>query len=312
MENSLQKEIMDKMQVLEASSFKPRMTADQMVSALSKLESEFGVDLKPLVEGPDLKRIAYGKMSDAMYDFKEKVEDNTYIHQGKLYIIGQGDDLQVKVLPKYNQKVEMTQFMGHEFTPAERDNLYINGQAGAVIELDRNFGREGGPKMERCFVSFDKDLNRFRAVAVDKVSDKVFSHFFGKPLDQEQSAILKEGKPLMMTTEGVDGKARNIVIQFDAYEFGLRQTPALFFAPRKFLGVELSQEQRQALSSGQDVHIAGMKKKDGSTFNADVHMNRQAKIEFSIKKKQAETVKSEQEQPKKEQPKKRKAAKLKM
>ncbi|MDE5703220.1 MAG: DUF3945 domain-containing protein [Bacteroidales bacterium] len=104
--------------------------------------------------------------------------------------------------------------------------------------------------MEKCFVTYDRELNRFKAVAVDKISDKAFSQIYGQKLSEEQQAILKEGKPVLYTAKGNDGQDRNVVLQFDAFEFGLKQWPAIFAAPRQFLGLNWMRVSARLLPRG--------------------------------------------------------------
>lgn len=285
----LQKEIREKMAAMEASASKPRVTADQMVAFLSKMEVENKMDIKELVEGGDLRRLAYGRLTNKMYDYTVKSEngEQEFSHTGKLYISGKDGDAKIGVLSRFDKEVDQTQYMGHVFTPEERSNLFMNGQAGNVIEIDRNHGKEGvEPQLEKCFVTYDRELNRFKAVAVDKISDKAFSQIYGQKLSEEQQAILKEGKPVLYTAKGNDGQDRNVVLQFDAFEFGLKQWPAIFAAPRQFLGAKLDESQRKALAEGQDVELHDMKKKDGTTFNAKVKLNDKAKVVFVAAAKQ--------------------------
>lgn len=102
----LQKEIREKMAAMEASASKPRVTADQMVSFLSKMEVENKMDIKELVEGGDLRRLAYGRLTNKMYDYTVKSEngEQEFSHTGKLYISGKDGDAKIGVLSRFDKE----------------------------------------------------------------------------------------------------------------------------------------------------------------------------------------------------------------
>lgn len=283
LQESLQEEIKRQMTFMETSSFKPRVNAEQMLDFLSRAQNEQRLNVAALVASNDFNRLAYGRLTEKLYGYTEKADDGKeYVREGKFYLAGQGEETRLEVIPRYTLEQDRSQYKGHAFSYEERGNLFANGQAGAIIPIDLNYGKEGTePNVVGCYVSFDRDLNRFRHLPAEKVPERAFDHFFGKKLDEEQVKTLREGKPLLISETGKDGKEHRVVIQFDAFEFGLKKCPALFFAPKKFLGVELSDDQRRNLAEGKDVELEGMKKKDGTTFSALIRMGEKANITFA-------------------------------
>lgn len=313
MDESIRKEATEKMGQLESGSYKPRVSTEQMLGFLEDMEAK-GVDVKVLVSSQDLRRLAYGKMTNKMYGFQEARDNKVFDEQGKFYLTS-GEKPELKAITLYTKEQDRSQYKGHAFTPEEKDNLFKNGQAGAVIELDVNHGKEGmDPKMEKCYVSYDRDLNRFKAVPAEKISENTFKKFYGHELSDDQAAQLKTGKPVMVELPDAKGNVRKTVLQFDSFEFGLKQYPAVFFAPRKFLGVELTDEQRKALGEGKTVQLNDLAKKDGTKFNAKVKLNGEAKVAFEpgekkvVKNAVAAVEKPKVDKPKLDKPKKKKAA----
>ena len=313
MDESIRNEAMEKLGQMETGSYKPRVNAEQMLSYLEEMAAK-GVDVKELVGSQDLRRLAYGKMTSKLYGFQEARDNKVYDEQGKFYLTG-GDKPELKAITVYHRELDRSQFKGHAFTPEEKDNIFKNGQAGAVIELDVNHGKEGmEPKMEKCYVSYDRDLNRFRALPVEKISENMFKKYFGHELSDDQATQLKAGKPILVELPNAKGEIKKKVLQFDAWNFSLREDPAVFFAPRKFMGVELTDEQRKALGNGEAVQLTDLQKKDGTKFNAKVKLNGEAKVAFEpgekkvVKNAVAAVEKPKVDKPKLDKPKKKKAA----
>lgn len=297
MEETIKTEVKDQMGKLEAGSYKPRVSTEQMLDFVETLAAK-NVNVQELVNSQDLRRLAYGKMTSKLYAFTEERNGKRYEEQGKFYVNGKEQAAEIKAVTRFNQEVDRSQYKGHTFTPEEKNNLFQNSQAGAVVEIDVNHGKEGmEPKMEKCYVSFDRDLNRFKAVPAEKISGNTFKKFFGHEISDENAAALKEGKPVVVELPDKQGKQKKTVLQFDTYEFGLKQYPLKFFAPRKFLNVELTDAQREALGDGQAVELKGLQKKDGTTFDAKIKLGDNAKVEFEPREKQAEK-KSVAEKPK--------------
>ena len=303
MEESIRNEAMEKLGQMETGSYKPRVNAEQMLSYLEELAAK-GVDVKELVGSQDLRRLAYGKMTSKLYGFQQARDNKVYDEQGKFYLTG-GDKPELKAITVYHKELDRSQFKGHVFTAEEKNNIFQNGQAGTVIELDVNHGKEGvEPQMEKCYVSYDRDLNRFKAVPAEKISENTFKKFYGHELSDDQAAQLKTGKPVMAELPDAKGNVRKTVLQFDAFEFGLKQDPAVFFAPRKFLGVELTDEQRKALGNGEAVQLNDLQKKDGTKFNAKIKLDGEAKVAFEPgEKKAVKNAVDAVEKPKVEKPK---------
>lgn len=304
MEETIKSQAREKMEQLETGSYKPRVSTEQMLAFLEDMAAK-GVDVKELVGSKDLRQLAYGKMTSKMYAFQEARDNKVYEEQGKFYLTG-GEKPELKVITRYNKELDRSQYKGYTFTPEERNNLFQNGQAGSIIELDVNHGKEGmEPRMEKCYVSYDRDLNRFKAVPAEKISENTFKKFYGHELTDGQASQLKAGKPVMVELPDAKGNTRKTMLQFDTYEFGLKQYPLVFFAPRKFLGVELTDEQRSALGKGESVQLNDLQKKDGTKFSAKIKINAEGKVAFEPGEKKAEQKKVA-EKPKLEKPKQKK------
>lgn len=294
MQENLKKEIEEKMAAMQAAAPTHNFRGDaaQMTSYLENLEAR-GVDVEALVHSTDFRRLANGQLTENLYDVVEQKGENTYNNKAKFYISKDGNLSHItRFEPRNGEKVDRSQFRGHVFTPEERANLYANGNAGTLIEMDTNFGKEGmAPNVVPCFVSFDHKLNRFKCIEAAKISDKVFEKLYGQPLNEKQVADLKAGKPVLATTTARDGSERKVMLQFNAYELGLQTVPAMFFAQEKFMGAELTREQREALGAGKEVKLEGLTRTDKKTgqstvFSATVRLNENGRMEFVPKERQ--------------------------
>lgn len=293
MQENLKKEIEEKMAALQASApnHKFRGDAAQMTAFLENLEAR-GVNVEELVHSTDFRRLANGQLTDNLYEIKEQKGEKTYTNKAKFYISQNGELNHItRFEPRNGEKVDRSQFRGHVFTPEERANLFANGNAGALIEMDTNFGKEGQtPNVVPCYVSFDHKLNMFKAIDASKVNDRTFAKHFGQELSEQQAADLKAGKPVLLNITGKDGAERRVAVQFDTFEFGLKEVPAMFFAQKNFMGAEVSDEQRKALGNGQEVKLEGLTKINKTTgqatvFPATVRLNENGRMEFVSTKK---------------------------
>ena len=175
-------------------------------------------------------------------------------------------------------------YMGHKFSPEEKEQLLTTGNLGKTIEVT--------PKNAEPFsayVSIDPQTNEIIALRADRVS--IPKEIKGVTLSDTQYKDFVEGKAVKV--EGMtakSGKTFNATLQVNAERKGIdfifgegkslreRQGHNLVQqqgVPRKLCGLELSEKQREALDSGRTLYLKNMVDKKGQSFNAYVRMDKE-------------------------------------
>ena len=175
-------------------------------------------------------------------------------------------------------------YMGHKFSPEEKEQLLTTGNLGKTIEVT--------PKNTEPFsayVSIDPQTNEITALRADRVN--IPKEIKGVTLSDAQYKELVEGKAVKV--EGMtakSGKTFNATLQVNAERKGIdfifgegkslreRQEHNLVQqqgVPRKLCGLELSEKQREALDSGRTLYLKNMVDKQGQPFNAYVRMDKE-------------------------------------
>ena len=173
-------------------------------------------------------------------------------------------------------------YMGHKFSPEEKEQLLAIGNLGKTIEITP---KNGEPFV--AYVSIDPQTNELIALRADRVN--IPKEIKGVTLSDAQYKGLVEGKAVKV--EGMtakSGKSFNATLQVNAEKKGIefifenkqglkerQQHSQQQDEPRKLCGLELSDKQREALDSGRTLYLKNMVDKEGQPFNAYVKMDKE-------------------------------------
>lgn len=173
-------------------------------------------------------------------------------------------------------------YMGHKFSPEEKEQLLATGNLGKTIEITP---KKGEPFA--AYVSIDPLTNELIALRADRVN--IPKEIKGVTLSDVQYKDLVEGKAVKV--EGMtakSGKSFNATLQVNAERKGIefifdnnrgfkerQQQTQQQGVPHKLCGLELSDKQREALDSGRTLYLKNMVDKQGQSFNAYVRMDKE-------------------------------------
>jgi len=173
-------------------------------------------------------------------------------------------------------------YMGHKFSPEEKEQLLATGNLGKTIEITPKNGEPFA-----AYVSIDPQTNELIALRADRVN--IPKEIKGVTLSDAQYKDLVEGKAVKvedMTAKS--GKSFDAILQVNAEKKGIefifenkqglkerQQHMQQQGAPRKLCGLELSDKQREALDSGRTLYLKNMVDKEGQPFNAYVKMDKE-------------------------------------
>ena len=173
-------------------------------------------------------------------------------------------------------------YMGHKFSPNEKEQLLTTGNLGKTIEITPKNGEPFA-----AYISIDPQTNELIALRADRVN--IPKEIKGVTLSDAQYKDLVEGKAVKV--EGMtakSGKSFNATLQVNAEKKGIefifenkqglkerQQHSQQQGAPHKLCGLELSDKQREALDSGRTLYLKNMVDKEGQPFNAYVKMDKE-------------------------------------
>ena len=173
-------------------------------------------------------------------------------------------------------------YMGHKFSPEEKEQLLATGNLGKTIEITPKNGEPFA-----AYISIDPQTNELIALRADRVN--IPKEIKGVTLSDAQYKDLVEGKAVKV--EGMtakSGKSFNATLQVNAEKKGIefifenkqglkerQQHSQQQGAPRKLCGLELSDKQCEALDSGRTLYLKNMVDKEGQPFNAYVKMDKE-------------------------------------
>ena len=177
-------------------------------------------------------------------------------------------------------------YFGVKFNEDDKKKLLSTGNLGRVVEAEFKQGEK-----TPVLLSLDKQTNEL--VPFRKEWVKVPDTYKGASLNEEQKQKLSEGKAVRVE-DMISSKGKNFSadVQFNAdkryfeliFDNNKKQSQNQrqdiqqgetkdVHIPKKLLGVDLSEKERDKLKAGQTVYIAGMKDKEGQDFNAYVKVN---------------------------------------
>ena len=173
-------------------------------------------------------------------------------------------------------------YMGHKFSPEEKEQLLATGNLGKTIEVTPKNGEPFA-----AYVSIDPQTNEIIALRADRVN--IPKEIKGVTLSDAQYKELVEGKAVKV--EGMtakSGKSFDATLQVNAEKKGIefifdnnrgfkerQQQTQQQGVPHKLCGLELSDKQREALDSGRTLYLKNMVDKQGQPFNAYVRMDKE-------------------------------------
>ena len=173
-------------------------------------------------------------------------------------------------------------YMGHKFSPEEKEQILATGNLGKTIEITPKNGEPFA-----AYVSIDPQTNELIALRADRVN--IPKEIKGVMLSDAQYKDLVEGKAVKV--EGMtakSGKSFDAILQVNAEKKGIefifenkqglkerQQHSQQQGAPRKLCGLELSDKQREALDSGRTLYLKNMVDKERQPFNAYVKMDKE-------------------------------------
>lgn len=173
-------------------------------------------------------------------------------------------------------------YMGHKFSPEEKEQILATGNLGKTIEVTPKNGEPFA-----AYVSIDPQTNEIIALRADRVN--IPKEIKGVTLSDAQYKELVEGKAVKV--EGMtakSGKSFDATLQVNAEKKGIefifdnnrgfkecQQQTQQQGVPHKLCGLELSDKQREALDSGRTLYLKNMVDKQGQPFNAYVRMDKE-------------------------------------
>ena len=173
-------------------------------------------------------------------------------------------------------------YMGHKFSPEEKEQLLSTGNLGKTIEITPKTGEPFA-----AYVSIDPQTNEIIALRADRVN--IPKEIKGVTLSDAQYKDLVEGKAVKV--EGMtakSGKTFSATLQVNAEKKGIefifgdkqglkerQQQSQQQGVPHKLCGLELSDKQREALDGGRTLYLKNMVDKEGNSFNAYVRMDKE-------------------------------------
>ena len=176
-------------------------------------------------------------------------------------------------------------YMGHKFTKDEKEQLLSTGNLGKTVEITPKNGEPFS-----AYISIDPQTNEVVALRADRVL--IPKEIKGAKLSDQQYKDLAEGKQVKV--EGMtskNGKKFDAVIQVNAEKKGIefifdqskgykerqqqQQSHQQGGVPKKLCGLELTDNQRNALNEGKTLYLKNMIDKEGNSFNAYVKVDKE-------------------------------------
>lgn len=179
---------------------------------------------------------------------------------------------------------DLKEYMGTELPQEVQDNLLKTNNAGRTIDI-----RQPDGTVESCLLSFNPKTNRLHHLPMQDM--KQVREINGVTLTEDQGLRLMNGESVLV--EGMwserrqkhydarlqynvckggfdyDFRGMNRKVEQGQSQSGQRE----IIIPQKLKGVELSQEQKDALKAGKAAYVKGMSDGVGGTFNAYVRPN---------------------------------------
>ena len=247
-----------------------------------KLLENLGVSRERLEQNGELEKMLNWQKSN-LVTIAVPLGDNTIYTDARLaFRTDSQGNIGLTVHPLRKEPQIDFPYMGHKFSPEEKEQLLTTGNLGKTIEVTP---KKGEPFA--AYVSIDPQTNEIIALRADRVN--IPKEIKGVTLSDVQYKDLVEGKAVKV--EGMtakSGKSFDATLQVNAEKKGLefifdnhrnfkqRQEQAQDQGvPCKLCGLELSDKQREALHAGRTLYLKNMVDKAGHSFNAYVRMDKE-------------------------------------
>lgn len=154
-------------------------------------------------------------------------------------------------------------YMGHIFTPAEKESLLTNKNAGGVITINSLNGQQ-----QKVLVSVDRLTGELLSLPVDKV--KIPDRYKGVELSEENKSILATGEPCVIKGVPAGKWAKyDVTIQYSVDSKGIVSLPRLDKVTTIGETV-LSKQESQALRNGKTIKVSNLVDDRGRKYSAYV------------------------------------------
>ena len=220
----------------------------------------------------------------AVLNIKTKFEGINFETPACIRLVESPDGKPVLNIECCKQRPELDYYCGNEIPDRLKENLLKTHNAGSTIDLTIAGGKE-----ETCLLSLNPKTNRLHHIPVSEI--KIPKEINGVDLTENQRLDLSFGRSVLI--EGMWSERRqkhyDARLQYNVckggfdYDFrglnrkveqGQSQSEQReIIIPKKLKGVELSQEQKDALKAGKATYVEGMSDGSGGTFNAYVRPN---------------------------------------
>ena len=166
--------------------------------------------------------------------------------------------------------------LGVKLTDEQKENL----KQGNPVFVKGLQGKDGAENWD-AVVSVDAVK---KGLSFKKVSLKIPSEILGITLTEQQQQSLKNGEPVLVhdLTSKTTGNKFSANISLQEGQLALKP---LNYTPKRLLGLDLSDEQRHQLMSGESIFLEGLTSKTDKKFNANVTFDTMHGIKFDFEKK---------------------------
>lgn len=220
----------------------------------------------------------------AVLDIRTNFEGISFETPACIRLVESPDGKPVLNIECCRQRPELGEYMGTELPQEVQDSLLKTHNAGRPIDI-----RQPDGTVETCLLSFNPKTNRLHHLLIQDM--KQVREINGVALTEDQGLRLMNGESVLV--EGMWSERRqkhyDARLQYNVckggfdYDFrGLNRKVEQgqsqsgqreIIIPQKLKGVELSQEQKDALKAGKAAYVKGMSDGVGGTFNAYVRPN---------------------------------------
>lgn len=180
----------------------------------------------------------------------------------RLSLDGEGN-IKVHLVRKSLKEDLEKPYMGHIFTPVEKEALLTNKNAGGVITINSLNGQQ-----QKVLVSVDRLTGELLSLPIDKV--KIPDRYKGVELSEENKSILATGEPCVIKGVPAGKWAKyDVTVQYSVDSKGIVSLPRLDKVTTIGETV-LSERESQALREGKTIQVSNLVDDRGQKYSAYV------------------------------------------